>query len=199
MIIFDRMFIRMTMKKTLSRKEKVLKTALQMVAAGGFQNAPISEIASKAKVAVGTIYHHFASKEMMIDAMFIYCKKNLSDALISGLEGKGNTRKKYDKIWENFVSYHGTNSSEVTFLAQFSSSSVISASAQKEGEKMDKGIVDFINEGIKSKDLGKHDAAIAADFLFGAMIAASRYAGKSKKNSKEINQFRDLTWSALKK
>ncbi len=199
MSIFDRMLIRMAMKKTLSRKEKVLKTALQMVAAGGFQAAPISEIASKSKVAVGTIYHHFSSKEALTDAMYVHCKQHLVQAITSGLDGKGNFRKKYDKLWDNFISHYITNPTEVSFLAQYSSSSVISANAQKEGEKADKALLDFIAEGVKSKELGKLEASVATEYLFGAMFSSARYASRSKKNSKEFSAFRDLTWSAMRK
>ena len=86
------------MKKSMTRKEKVLKTALQMVATGGFQGAPISELAAKSKVAVGTIYHHFANKDEMVGAMYLMCKENLVGALTVALDGKATATKRLEKI-----------------------------------------------------------------------------------------------------
>jgi AcrR family transcriptional regulator len=189
------------MKKSMTRKEKVLKTALQMVATGGFQGAPISELAAKSKVAVGTIYHHFANKDEMVGAMYLMCKENLVGALTTALDGKATTSKRFEKMWEAFQGYSLTNGIEVSFLDQYNASPLITADQQKAAEKMDQALVKFFADGIKSKDFAKGEANTHLEFFYTNAFAAARKVGKGKKKNgpKEAEALRDLTWSALKK
>src|SRR5512144_338093 len=45
-----------------SDRERILGTARQLVAEGGFREAQIAAVAAMAEVGVGTIYRHFPSK-----------------------------------------------------------------------------------------------------------------------------------------
>ena len=59
------------MAKQISRRQKVVNTTLKLIAGGGFHASPMSEVANLSKVAVGTIYHHFPSKEALFDAVHL--------------------------------------------------------------------------------------------------------------------------------
>lgn len=189
------------MKKTISRKEKVLKTALQMVAAGGFQGAPIAELAAKSKVAVGTIYHHFANKDEMVIEMYLLCKQEMASALAPALEGKNNTAKKFDAMWNAAMAHAAANPGQVSFLDQYSSSPLISASVVKAGEKLDTSIAKFFADGVKSKELKKSEVPVIQEFFMTNVIAAARKITKSKKkgSDKDTMAFKELTWAAIKK
>ncbi|MEZ4800745.1 MAG: TetR/AcrR family transcriptional regulator [Flavobacteriales bacterium] len=189
------------MKKTISRKEKVLKTALQMVASGGFQGAPIAELASKSKVAVGTIYHHFANKDEMVKAMYLYCKEEMAAAIAPAFEGKNNTAKKFDLMWSAVMNHATSNAVQISFMDQFSSSPLINASVSKDASKFDAASVKFFADGIKSKDLKKSEPELLHEFFMTNAIAAARKASKGKKKGadKEVAALKEMTWSGLKK
>ena len=51
------------------RKNEILDVAEQLFAEKGFDNASTNDIINKIGIARGTLYHHFASKEEILDAM----------------------------------------------------------------------------------------------------------------------------------
>lgn len=172
-----------------------------MVAAGGFQGAPIAELAAKSKVAVGTIYHHFANKDEMVAAMYLLCKEEMASAIAPALEGKNNAAKKFDAMWNAAMLHASANAVQISFLDQYSSSPLISATVVKAGEKLDAGITKFFADAVKSKELRKVEPAMLQDFFMTNVIAAARKVAKAKKKGadKEVAAIKDLTWTAIKK
>ncbi|MDF1526017.1 MAG: TetR/AcrR family transcriptional regulator [bacterium] len=50
----------------MSKKEAILKAATELFARKGYNRTAVSEIASQADVAQGTVFHHFKSKEKLL-------------------------------------------------------------------------------------------------------------------------------------
>ena len=184
----------------MTKKEKILRTALQLVASGGFQGAPIAELAAKSKVAVGTIYHHFASKDEMVAAMYLYCKENLANALEGALVDKASGAKKFDKVWSAFIEFASKNSVEFSFLDQYKSSPLITSAVIKSAEKFDAGLNKYFNDGLKGKEFKKAEANQLLEFFYTNVFSAARaVASKKKSATKDADVFREMTWSAFKK
>lgn len=61
------------------RKEKIMETALELFAFSGFHATSISQIASKAGIAKGSVYHYFESKDVLLAEIFT----SLYDELMS--------------------------------------------------------------------------------------------------------------------
>jgi AcrR family transcriptional regulator len=75
----------------MSKKEKVLKAATELFARQGFNKTATSEIAQRAGVAQGTVFHHFKSKENLLVSIcdeligeYIEGMKNAADAVHEG-------------------------------------------------------------------------------------------------------------------
>ena len=56
-------------KTAEERKNEILDVAEQLFAEKGFDNASTNDIINKIGIARGTLYHHFASKEEILDAL----------------------------------------------------------------------------------------------------------------------------------
>ena len=56
-------------KTAEERKNEILDVAEQLFAEKGFDNASTNDLINKIGIARGTLYHHFASKEEILDAM----------------------------------------------------------------------------------------------------------------------------------
>ena len=59
----------------MGKKEDILNTTLTLVIANGIHNTPMSLIAEEAGVGMGTIYNYFASKEVLINALYLKLRK----------------------------------------------------------------------------------------------------------------------------
>ncbi|AFK04473.1 transcriptional regulator, TetR family [Emticicia oligotrophica DSM 17448] len=100
----------------MSKEQKILDTALKLFVEDGFQGTPTSKIAKEAGVANGTLFHYFATKETLIQELYIHVKNELNQYLLSVIDPnddiKATTKKAfiYAILWslENPEKFHFT-------------------------------------------------------------------------------------------
>src|SRR5690349_20818790 len=56
-----------TQPENLTRREQLLRIAAELFASKGFRNTTVRDIADAAGILSGSLYHHFDSKEAMVD------------------------------------------------------------------------------------------------------------------------------------
>ena len=113
---FGKYFTHMAKKPALSRKEQVELTALQLIKTHGIQGASMADISAGSGVAVGTIYHHFESREALIDALRLQMAEQLAQALSAGLAGKGSHKDKVQGLWNNAYAFFAKNPLAASFM-----------------------------------------------------------------------------------
>ncbi|MBM7840026.1 AcrR family transcriptional regulator [Alkalihalobacillus xiaoxiensis] len=78
------------MKKTIpipgSKRERVLQQALTAFCQDGFENVHLSDLATKADVTTGTIYHHFGSKLGLYDIICTELEQRIIDRMEAAAE-----------------------------------------------------------------------------------------------------------------
>ncbi len=57
-------------ERKLERQEDILAAAIAVISEKGYENARISDIADRAGVAYGLVYHYFGSKEKVLSSIF---------------------------------------------------------------------------------------------------------------------------------
>ena len=74
---------------TVTRRDELLKIAAQLFAERGFRNTTVRDIADAAGILSGSLYHHFDSKESMVDEILQTFQSQLfaayDEVLASGL------------------------------------------------------------------------------------------------------------------
>ena len=188
------------MKKQVSRRDKVLQTALKMISEGGFHNSPMSELAERSGVAVGTIYHHFDSKESLIRALYASCVERISAAVLLNTESKASPSKRFAAMWLNLHAWYSKNSMEYSFMRQFESSPFTSGKDQG-ADIFSSAVLDVFKEGIKSGKLRKLKPGALAGLFAGmvsSVVAMETRDGK-KMTSRELEELAAMSWAALKK
>ncbi len=63
------------------KRRQILTAALTLCAEDGLQGAATARIAKAAGVANGTLFHHFPSKEALIEALYLTIKQQLGEAI----------------------------------------------------------------------------------------------------------------------
>ncbi|MEJ7677966.1 MAG: helix-turn-helix domain-containing protein [Segetibacter sp.] len=58
----------------MDKKEQIILAAMKLFIENDIQATPMSAIAKAAKTGMGTIYNYFATKEELINSIFIYIK-----------------------------------------------------------------------------------------------------------------------------
>lgn len=79
-----------------SNKEKIIKVALEEFSLTGYQGVNITELASKANMTTGAIYHHFGSKAKLYEMI----RTDMEQRVIDRMEGAASLFDQKDKALE---------------------------------------------------------------------------------------------------
>lgn len=81
------------------RRDKILEAALVCFVTEGFHGTAVPEVSKRAGVATGTIYHHFPSKEALVNAVFRQWKERIGLSVMAAFPPTGTVREQFRAIW----------------------------------------------------------------------------------------------------
>jgi AcrR family transcriptional regulator len=89
-----------------------------LVARSGFHGASMSAVASKAGVATGTAYTHYASKDALVIAAYCETKAHLAAAAMAGLDEDAEASAQFRGMWLATYRHLKANPDHARFLLQ---------------------------------------------------------------------------------
>jgi AcrR family transcriptional regulator len=81
-----------------TRREELLQIAAQLFATKGFKNTTVRDIADAAGILSGSLYHHFDSKESMVDEILSTFQDELFGKYAEILAGDDDPRAKLEAV-----------------------------------------------------------------------------------------------------
>lgn len=69
-------------KKTSNKRQTILDTALNLFVTQGFYGSSTAQIARQAGVATGTLFHHFSSKDILLNELFLSIKQEFAEDIL---------------------------------------------------------------------------------------------------------------------
>jgi len=111
------------MKQMPPNKAKIiLQTALEQFAENGFHGSPISQLATRAGVGVGSIYRYFKDKDELIHAVFKQVDEELQQAITHNFDPTLSDQQQHIQLVVNLIHYLKERPHEFKFLEQYYSS-----------------------------------------------------------------------------
>ncbi|MEN9639273.1 MAG: hypothetical protein RLZZ262_1141 [Bacteroidota bacterium] len=191
----------MAKKPALSRKEQVELTALQLIKTNGIQGASMADISAGSGVAVGTIYHHFESREALIDALRLQMAEQLAQSLNAGLGGKGTHKDKVQGLWNNAYAFFAKNPLAASFMDQYLSSSVGANNSGLLKLKSLNPVNDFLKDGIKQGKIRKVEGEWLFELMLSSVLTTIRVGANKQMTAigkKSVDMGADMCWAAFK-
>jgi AcrR family transcriptional regulator len=105
--------------KEPAKKTAILEATLELIAEQGFHNTPISQIAEKARVGVGSIYRYFKDKDELIHALFDYVIEKENGEVLKEYNAKAPLRERYIHICTSMIQFAVQHPQESNFLEQY--------------------------------------------------------------------------------
>jgi len=100
-------------------RARAVRVALRrLVAARGFHGASMSAVAKEARVATGTAYVHYASKQELVVAAYVETKRALGRAATHSLDTDAPPRTRFLSIWLAAHAFITANADDGRFLIQ---------------------------------------------------------------------------------
>lgn len=144
------------------KRQAILDTSLKLFVDQGFHATPTAKIAKEAKVATGTLFHHFKTKEELINTLYLETKDVLIREIANEVDQQTSVKGKLKQLFFNVIHWSLQYPYHHAFYYQYSYSPFISQITKELGEQRLQFIYDLVEEG-KQNDILK---SVPTDLLF---------------------------------
>lgn len=102
-----------------NKRDAILDAMLDVVVERGFHEAPMSLIAERSGASTGVIYHHFASKEEIIQAVYDRIRLLKREEFLKGYSPEMNAKDAFLHVWANCYDFYRKHPREMRFMEQY--------------------------------------------------------------------------------
>ena len=181
------------------RRESILDAALRCFVEQGFHGTAIPQIAERAAIASGTIYHYFPSKEALVNAVYRTWKGAVAQRVYAAFPATAPTRKQFEVMWHEMVGFATSEPKAFAFIELHNHASYLDA----ESLAMDRAMKEFaaaIIRRAQSDGLVKPlDAYVLMELVFGAFVGMMRahWEGRITLTDEVIRDAEQACWDAV--
>ncbi|MCL1146358.1 TetR/AcrR family transcriptional regulator [Shewanella marinintestina] len=160
----------------IDKKQAILDTALTLFVSQGFYATSTASIAKQAGAATGTLFHHFSSKDELMNYLFLSIKQEFADAIQAQISQTDDLRADALHLWQVAIDWAMTNPLKQEFFQQYSMSPSIPAAIRQQAMN---GILSFMGEliqhGQKTGELANYPLSLMQESCHGQFLAATRF------------------------
>jgi len=154
----------------VTKREKILSTMLSLISTQGAHATPMSQIAKEADVATGTIYHHFNSKEDIINELHVELKKEFGAIVSESLNDELEYFEQFTILWASLYDYYLDNPLKFYFVEQISNSPLIDNKSIEKGKMHHLPMLNFIRKGMSQGLLREQDTVLSSSLVYGNIL-----------------------------
>jgi len=156
------------------RRESILDAALHCFVERGFYGTSIPEIADKADIAAGTIYHYFDSKEALVNALFRLWKTSIAQRVLTAFPQGASSREQFRTMWHEMIAFATKEPTAFAFIELHNHASYLDA----ESKAIDGNTKTFAHMMIaraqREGAVKPLDAWVLMELVFGAFVGMMR-------------------------
>ncbi len=162
-----------------TRRDELLQIAAELFATKGFKNTTVRDIADAAGILSGSLYHHFDSKESMVDEILSSFQEELFGTYAEIIAGADDPRAKLEaavRVSFEAIDHHRNEvaifQNEADYLGTFDRFSYLAERNQQSREVW----LTLLNEGVSSGALRKDlDVELVYRFIRDTVWVAVRW------------------------
>ncbi|MCE1225248.1 MAG: TetR/AcrR family transcriptional regulator [Geobacteraceae bacterium] len=187
--------------ESTDKRIAVIQATIELVAEYGFHGSPMSQVAKRAGVAAGTIYHYFESKDALIESSYAHLEEELIASIKQGYCEEGPVQERFMHIGRALVDNFIAFPMKFCFIEQFHNSPYGVASRREKmlGKKND--LISSVFEDARQQGLIKELPLLVIFALaFGPLLIIIRdhIFGLVQLDSFLIEETVRACWDALK-
>ncbi|RTR40033.1 TetR/AcrR family transcriptional regulator [Shewanella canadensis] len=158
------------------KKQTILDTALTLFVSQGFYATSTASIAKQAGVATGTLFHHFPSKDELMNHLFLTIKQEFANEIQAQIKDSGDLKQDAEHLWCSAIQWAMDNPLKQEFFQQYSMSPSIAIEIREQAMN---GILGFMGalllQGQTQGLLASYPLTLMQDNCHGQYLAATRY------------------------
>jgi TetR/AcrR family transcriptional regulator, repressor of fatR-cypB operon len=182
------------------KREDILSAALDLFVERGFHGTSVPSVAERAKVAAGTIYHYFESKEALVNALFQRWKQQMAADMLRGFPFDGAPREQFRGVWSKMADFAIAYPKAFAFIELHQHGGYLDASSKAiEHSTVDFG-VQMVIRAQEQQALKPLAPALLMEFAIGAFRGVFRGTmnGSLPLTRESFMQAEQLGWEALR-
>lgn len=183
------------------KRAAALKATLELIAEQGFHGAPMSQIAQRANIGVGTIYRYFNGKEDLINALYIDMKTRMTRYILRGYSENIPIREGFKLMLRNVVRYFIENPAELSFSEQYENSPLITAATRKEISRIAEPAMGLFKRAVEQNLLKELPVEMLGALLSGAVMSLTKFylSGAAKLDEASLAASVDAIWNMIER
>lgn len=188
-------------EELLDKKAAALQATLQLISEQGFHGAPMSQIAERANIGVGTIYRYFSGKEDLINALYIDIKTRIARYAFRNYEEAVPVREGFKQMLSNVIHYFIENPAELSFTEQYENSPLITAATHEEGKRIANPLNSLFHRAVEQNLLKELPIEMLGALLSGAVSSLAKLylSGVMKLEEESLDAGLNAIWDLIKK
>jgi AcrR family transcriptional regulator len=187
--------------KSEDKRNAILDAATRLFAERGLTASPTSEISKQARVAEGTLFTYFKTKDDLINALYREIKLELADAMMSDFPRKKNIRTKLRHVWDRYVNWGIANPRQRKVLAQLTVSEALTKESRDAGSAPFVEFQAMIRDAIEQRVFRNDVPVELISKSLAALVEAT--IDLTESNRAKAKQYRDsgfqMFWAGITK
>lgn len=164
----------MRKEEMADKKTVILKTTLELISEQGFVGTPMSQIAQRADLGMGTIYRYFKNKDDLLNALYLDIKKKIAAYSLRNYLETMPVRDGFKQLLGDLIRYFKENPAELSFLEQYVNSPIITAATREETMRMAEPFEELYRRAKKQNLLKELPFEVIGALLGGAAISLAK-------------------------
>jgi TetR/AcrR family transcriptional regulator, multidrug resistance operon repressor len=190
-----------SMSPVTDKKTAIFESTLTLVRENGFHGTPMSQIAKKAGVAAGTIYHHFDSKDTLILELYEHVLDQMLSSLLQADAEEMDFQERFFNFFISHCLFYIEHPNALFFMEQFVNSPYNSRQTIRENERAQATFRHLIQHGVQHHLLKPLDHRIICSLVHGAVVSTAKIhlCRKIALGPKELHNIAGVIWDGIKK
>lgn len=183
------------------KRERLLQAALRLFAANGIQNTSTAEIAAEAKVASGTLFLYFPTKQHLVNELVILVSKQEAERINSLLNPSMSMRDTFLTIWDGSIRWLLEHPEVFQYSQQVRHSGLVSQAATLESGKYFSFYYETIQRGNQEGSIKPYPIDLIGGFLYQDIVAVVNHIRMQPDQNaitETIQKGFDLFWDGIK-
>ncbi|KAA3655739.1 MAG: TetR/AcrR family transcriptional regulator [Chloroflexi bacterium] len=184
-----------------TKRQRILTATIQLIDENGLQSTPMSAIAKRAGVAMGTIYHHFPSKEALVAELYQELTDKLGNYVLADYDAKAPVRTRLAQMVKNSIKFILLHPQEFMFWDQYAYSPYIKPLAKVDKSGWMKAMKQIFVDGQAQEILKPIDNEFLTKVVWGIISALVKghIVGKIVLDEAALETAVSLCWDAIKR
>jgi AcrR family transcriptional regulator len=129
------------------KRDAILASATALVATQG-TGAATAKIARDAGLSEGTLFNYFASKDELLNQLYLEIKADLGRALLTSYPSQASIRERNRHVWDNFIDWGAKFPMKRKAMRQLTVSERITEQSKQQGNAAFADISGMIEESL---------------------------------------------------